>query len=100
MKNSPSPPLKVVLKASKVVKHSIPLHNHGIRWKHKYLNAFRVMTNHLCEPDSRIEIDYLHPLSNSPVKEMVCLLEADELNSGAAKLRDFTEGLRTGNLTA
>ncbi len=58
------------------------------------------MANYLCEPDSRIEIDYPNPLSNSPVKEMVCLLEADELNSGAGKLRDFTESLRTENLTA
>jgi hypothetical protein len=59
------------------------------------------VANHLCEPDRRIEIDYLHPpLSNSLVKEMVCLLQVDELNSGAGKLRDFTEGLRAGDLTA
>jgi hypothetical protein len=88
-----------VLKASDVWSHSTPRLNRSCSWKNKYFDAFRVVANHLCEPDSSA-VYYLHPVSNPLVKEAVCLLEANELNSGAGELRDFTKGVRAGDLTA
>ncbi len=93
--------LKIVPKANEVWSRYPPLLNRSCSWKNKYFGASTVVANHLCEPDSSASADYyLHPVSNPLVKEAVCLLEANELNSGPGKLRDFTEGVRVSDLTA